>query len=105
MTPARSTDDLPLPDAPTTATSSFGPQPLDQLADHRLPTEEIVAVLGLEREQAAIWALGRGKGGADPGRLDRANLLGCAEPAQAMGAEIDQFAALGQMRGDQLGGN
>ena len=42
-----------------------GRQPLDQLADHRLPTEEIGAVLRLEREQAAIRALGRGKRGCD----------------------------------------
>ena len=82
-----------------------GPQPLDQLADHRLPAEEVGAVLRLEGEQAAVRALGRGKWGSDAGRLDRAHPLGFAESAQAMRAEIDQFAALGEMRGDQLGRN
>jgi hypothetical protein len=70
-----------------------------------LTAEEIVAILGLERQEAAVRALCRRKRGSDARCLDGVDPLSGAEPAQAMRPEIDQLAARRQMPRDQLRGD
>ena len=102
ITPARSTEDLPLPEAPTTASSLPGRQPADQLGDDALAAEEELAVLGLEGEQATVGALGPGQRRRHARALERVDALRHRHARQAVRAEIDQRAPRRQMAGDEV---
>ena len=52
MRPARSAEDLPLPEAPTTATNGLPTRRAISSGDHALATEEVRRVLGLEGRKA-----------------------------------------------------
>ena len=56
--PARSSDDLPLPDGPPITSVRRGLQPRDEFVDQRFAAEEERGVLGLERGQALVRAGG-----------------------------------------------
>ena len=106
MTPARSTDDLPLPDAPTTATSlPAASRPISSSTTLFAP-EEVVAVLGFERQQTAVRALASPASGAiTPARLERRRFARARHATEPVRPEVDELAARGQMPGHQLGGD
>ena len=62
-TPARTSDDFPLPEAPTTATTRPGASRAGELFDEFLSTEEQLAVRGLEGGQTRIWRPATGRAG------------------------------------------
>ena len=51
ISPERTSDDLPLPEVPTTARKRVAAQPVDQLVDRPLAAEEEVVFVGLEGAQ------------------------------------------------------
>ena len=65
--PARSTEDLPLPDGPTTPEQRRADQPRDQLGDQPLAAEEVRRVRDVERRQP----LERARAPAPPRRRPR----------------------------------
>ena len=61
-TPARTSDDFPLPDAPDTARKPRAGEPGERRADVGIPPEELVLVLDAERLQPSIGAGDAGDG-------------------------------------------
>ena len=57
--PALTTDDLPMPDGPTTTSRRSLLEDLDHLADGAFATVEVVGVGLLERGEAAVRVAGR----------------------------------------------
>ena len=82
-TPARSTDDLPLPEAPTTARNGCRRSRSTMSATTSSRPKKRSASVGGEREEAGVRALGRRRRGVHAGRGDGEHLLGLAHAAQA----------------------
>ncbi len=69
--PARSSEDFPLPDAPTSASRRPRREPFDDRAQALLAPEEELAVARVERQQPAVGALRRGTARRPRGRRPR----------------------------------
>ena len=83
--PARSTEDLPLPDAPTTASSSPPADAGDDVGHDRLAAEEEALVAGLERQQAAVRAVGDRRRRSTPGPASAKIRSGAPRPLSRCG--------------------
>ena len=76
-----------------------GRQPRDQLGDDLFAAEEVVAVLGLERQQAAVRALGRRQPGLRcPGPLSAWIRSGAARPSRRCGPRSTSSYPSGRCR-------
>ena len=103
-TPARSTDDLPLPDAPTTARNGWARRRVDDLIDDLLAPEEALGVLGGERQQAGVRALVRRRRRVHAGSGDGEDVLVPLHAAKAVGAQVHQGHTVGKVPLHQPGG-
>ena len=101
--PARATDDLPLPDAPTTATKRSRAEQLQAPLDDLLPPEEQVGVVAAERRQARVRAARRIGWCADTLGHDRGDLVGAVQSPQHVGTERDQLDAGRQRQSRHVG--
>ena len=94
---------FPLPEAPTTATTSPGREPCGELFDEVLSTEEQVAVRGLEGGQTRIWRH-RGVGrNAEAVGVDGQKGFGLVEPGEPVRSEGDEADVGGQVARRQAG--